>query len=252
MNNSRPNMQSNHAPQYMNTNKETTQSSQLIAQKMIAVMRDITAIGKDSRNQSQGFSFRGIDAVYNELHNLLAKHGIVTLPIAGEPITQERTNAKGTTLRFVQVPMTYEFVAEDGSSISCHVIGEGMDSGDKATNKAMAIAHKYALLQTFLIPTEEIKDPDYETHEVVTKPVRISKPEIKKIPDANKELPQTPVDLLVSMMTTDNITDDHVLHFLYAKKVITDRNIYIFDIPEKVVNRLIEKWDDVKAFKPAI
>ena len=43
-----------------------------------------------------------------------------------------------------------------------------MDSGDKATNKAMSIAYKYACFQVFCIPTEEMKDPDAETHEPVT------------------------------------------------------------------------------------
>ena len=40
-----------------------------------------------------------------------------------------------------------------------------MDSGDKASNKAMAIALKYAFFQVFCIPTEEMKDPDAETPE---------------------------------------------------------------------------------------
>jgi len=206
-------------------------------------MRDITAIGKDSRNQAQNFNFRGIDAIYNELHNLLAKHGIVTLPFAGTPVTEERTNKNGTILRFVQLPMTYQFTAEDGSSVNCHVVGEGMDSGDKATNKAMAIAHKYALLQTFLIPTEEQKDPDYESHEVAPKAIKVEKP---------KELPQSAYDMLFSMMDSDGVSEDHLLHFLFAKKAIKTRDIYIFDLSEKIVNRLIEKWEDVKAFKPAL
>ena len=38
-----------------------------------------------------------------------------------------------------------------------------MDSGDKATNKAMSIAFKYACFQVFCIPTEEMKDPDSDT-----------------------------------------------------------------------------------------
>ena len=42
-----------------------------------------------------------------------------------------------------------------------------MDSGDKATNKAMSIAFKYACFQVFCIPTEEMIDPDSECHEVV-------------------------------------------------------------------------------------
>lgn len=44
-----------------------------------------------------------------------------------------------------------------------------MDSGDKATNKAMAIAFKYACFQIFCIPTEEMKDPDAECHDVQPK-----------------------------------------------------------------------------------
>lgn len=133
---------------------------------LIAVMKKIGAIGKDQRNQQQGFQFRGIDQIYNELHNLLADEGVITLPKAGTPITEERLSKEGKALRFVQVPMTYIFMADDGSTVECTTIGEGMDSGDKATTKAEAIAHKYALLQTFLIPTEEQKDPDYESHEV--------------------------------------------------------------------------------------
>ena len=62
--------------------------------------------------------------------------------------------------------MQYTFWTVDGTSVECSVIGEGMDSGDKATNKAMAIAHKYALLQTFCIPTEDMIDPDSQVHEV--------------------------------------------------------------------------------------
>jgi len=38
-----------------------------------------------------------------------------------------------------------------------------MDSGDKSSNKAMAVAMKYACLQLFCIPTEDMGDPDSET-----------------------------------------------------------------------------------------
>ena len=40
----------------------------------------------------------------------------------------------------------YTFFAVDGSSISAIVVGEGMDTGDKATNKAMATAFLQNLL----------------------------------------------------------------------------------------------------------
>ena len=41
-------------------------------------------------------------------------------------------------------------------------MGEGMDSGDKAATKAMAVALKYALTQMLLLPYDEV-DPDKTT-----------------------------------------------------------------------------------------
>jgi hypothetical protein len=46
------------------------------------------------------------------------------------------------------------------------MFGEAMDSGDKATNKAMSAAYKYACFQAFSIPTESRDDEDHQTHEV--------------------------------------------------------------------------------------
>ena len=57
----------------------------------------------------------------------------------------------------------FTFFAEDGSSIESTLVGEALDTGDKATNKAMAIAYKYACFQVFCIPTSDMTDPDAES-----------------------------------------------------------------------------------------
>jgi len=57
--------------------------------------------------------------------------------------------------------------AEDGSKHTIATIGEAMDSADKATNKAMSAAYKYACIQAFCIPTEGDNDADATTHEPV-------------------------------------------------------------------------------------
>lgn len=125
-------------------------------------------IAKNSKNQMQGFNFRGIDAVYNTLAPLLAKHKLCILPRCLERICVERTNAKGTALFYVTVKSDFDFVSIDGSKHTITTYGEAMDSGDKATNKAMSAAYKYAAFQAFCIPTEETAiDADAETHEVV-------------------------------------------------------------------------------------
>jgi len=128
-------------------------------------------IAKNSKNQMQGFNFRGIDAVYNALAPLLAKHKLAILPRCTERVCVERTNAKGTALFYVTIKADFDFVGIDGSIHTVSTYGEAMDSGDKATNKAMSAAYKYAAFQAFCIPTEETAiDADSETHEVV-KPI---------------------------------------------------------------------------------
>lgn len=143
----------------------TTAPKQLIYKAMIAILKDMGAIEKSSRNKTQGFQYRGIDDVYAALHPLLAKHKVFMLPEVVGDTREERPSKNGGVLAFTTVLVKYNFVAEDGSFVSCVMKGEGMDSGDKSTMKAMSIAHKYAILQTFSIPTQDIVDPDSETVE---------------------------------------------------------------------------------------
>ncbi|MBG3020407.1 ERF family protein [Proteus genomosp. 6] len=127
-----------------------------------------TGIKKGSVNQQQGFMFRGIDAVYNALAPALVKHGLLILPRIIERTVTERQTQRGGLLFYVVVKAEFEFVSvEDGSKHTVVTYGEAMDSGDKATNKAMSIAYKYAAFQTFCIPTEETAiDADAEAHNV--------------------------------------------------------------------------------------
>lgn len=142
----------------------------MIFKKIADVMRDIEAISKTRKNVQQGYSFRGIDDVYNVLHPILAKHGVFTVPRVLEDRTEDRVSKSGAVLIYRVLRIEFRFYAEDGSSLDCVVIGEGMDSGDKASNKAMAVAHKYALTQVFCIPTQEAKDPEVESHHVYDMP----------------------------------------------------------------------------------
>ena len=133
---------------------------------MVAIMSSITALEKSRQNQSQGYRFRGIDDVYNMLHEIMADKGVFCLPTVVADRHEERTNQKGTCLIYRIVTMRYTFMASDGSSVEATAIGEGMDSGDKAANKAMSAAQKYALLQAFLIPTDDEKDSENDSPKV--------------------------------------------------------------------------------------
>ena len=146
-----------------------------IYEAVTAVMKKINAIGKDRKNQQQGFAYRGIDDVMNELHPVLADCGMFIVP---EVIKEERTERQtktGAVLFYSRQTIRFTFFADDGSNIIATVIGEGMDSGDKASNKALSIGFKYACLQVFCIPTEDDKDPDAVTPE----PIKPSTTQVK-------------------------------------------------------------------------
>ena len=136
-----------------------------IYQAITDIMSEGYAITKDKRNAQQGFQYRGIDDVLNTFQPLLAKHHVFVVPEVLDQQRQERTTGKGGSLLYSLLRMRYTFYAQDGSSVSAVVVGEGMDSGDKASNKAMSVAMKYAMFQVFCIPTEEMQDPDAETPE---------------------------------------------------------------------------------------
>lgn len=126
-------------------------------------------ISKARKQGSQvNYAFRGIDDVYNALAPALVKHKLLILPRCTERSCCERTSKNGGALFYVTVRAEFDFVStEDGSIHTVVTYGEAMDSGDKATNKAMSIAYKYAAFQAFCIPTEETAiDADAEVHQV--------------------------------------------------------------------------------------
>lgn len=138
---------------------------------MVAIAKNIAVegIGKSRKNAQQGYNFRGVDDVMNAFAPILATHSVFVRPRFADRVSVERTTAKGTALFYVTVSGEFTFTHEDGSELSVGpFFGEAMDSGDKATNKAMAVAFKYAMFQTFCVPLEGVTggDADLTTHEV--------------------------------------------------------------------------------------
>lgn len=173
----------------------TTQAGQ-IGSLLAAVIRDVDAVGKNRRNEQQRYAFRGIDDFSNALHPVLAKHGVVLRPYVVEARALEATETKSGGVMFrVSLTMDLGFVAPDGSAHVVRTVGEGCDTGDKATNKAMSAALKYALLMTFLIPTEdrELVDSETESHEARRPAPREQQRQAQVVQAAAKVLDAKPV-----------------------------------------------------------
>ena len=127
-----------------------------------------TGIAKDRQcQQGASFKYRGIDEVYNTLAPILSSVGLCILPRIIGRQCDERQSAKGNALFYVIVEAEFDLVsAEDGTTHTIRTFGEAMDSGDKATNKAMSIAYKNAIFMAFSVPTEGDNDADAHAHEL--------------------------------------------------------------------------------------
>lgn len=90
---------------------------------------------------------------------LMETHGVTVSPVSMQVLTNETFERRngGTAYRVV-VLVTFRFLHSSGDQMTVQAIGEGQDSGDKAFNKAMTAAMKYALRQSFCVETGD--DPD--------------------------------------------------------------------------------------------
>jgi len=173
-----------------------TEAKLKIFEEIPKIAAEIGGVKKAQQNKQQGFSFRGIDDVYNSVSLIMAKHGVFSVCTILNSDVGAITSKQGAKGYHMVNHYEFTFYASDGSSVKQEAIGEAMDYGDKAANKCFSIAHKYALLGIFAIPTEETLDPDSTTPPAV-------RPETKAKPK-HKTLESTlgkPSDL-----TTDDIT----------------------------------------------
>lgn len=140
-----------------------------------AVMEKVRAVGKDGINQQQRFRFRGIDATVNALSPVMREVGLTVHPVLVSKDRGQAQTGKGAMMNTVDVVVDYVFTGPAGDTFTARAPGEAFDSGDKATAKAMSVAFRTCLLQTFALPTED-NDPDAEAHEAQRQPAQQQRP----------------------------------------------------------------------------
>lgn len=137
-----------------------------VHEAMRAVRRDVGAVRKTDTNTQQGYNFRGIDAVVQALAVPLDRHGVIVSP--GQVLRFDHgtveVGSRRTPMSHVTVLVEYLIVGPAGDTFAVQAPGEAMDSGDKATAKAMSVALRTAMLQAFMLPTDD-PDPDSHTYQ---------------------------------------------------------------------------------------
>jgi len=133
---------------------------------MPKLMQEIGAIPRGHRNKEFRYLYRSIDDIQNALQPVICKLGMSMFVRARELHTERFTEPKprgGGERQIFHSTLLLDvgFCAPDGSSLLFTGAGEGLDyAGDKATNKAMVAAYKYAVTLGLSIPVEDLDDGD--------------------------------------------------------------------------------------------
>lgn len=128
------------------------------------ILQEMPAVGKNQRNEQQGFNFRGVDDVMDVLNPLLGKYCVVPVPHVIDRIAEARSTRNGGTLWTVHLHVAFRLYGPAGDFVEGSAWGEGTDSGDKATSKAHTMAFKYFLFELFAISNREHQLADNDAH----------------------------------------------------------------------------------------
>jgi hypothetical protein len=149
-------------------------------QKLLSITEEIGKIDKTGKNTMQGYSFIEQAKVVAEVRVQLAKHGVMIIPEIAERSLERynvtRSNGKAGTDIHVQVKSRYTLVNADNPDerMICEWdAGEAIDSGDKATNKAVTASDKSFKMKLFNISDQD--DPDAHSPAAAAKEVSYTK-----------------------------------------------------------------------------
>ena len=153
-------------PATLHAREHTGEGLPNVHQAMAQAMALVRAVGKWGTNKEQGYSFRSIDHFMTALNPAMAAAGVHVVPRVLQRLTDDtHTTRSNAIMRWVDVEMAFTFYGPDGSCVEAVTWGEARDSADKATNKAMTGAFKYAIMQAFMVPTADLQDADRDSPE---------------------------------------------------------------------------------------
>ena len=198
-------------------------------EKILEIMKEVQYLAKDTKVEYKNTKYKALseEKVTSIMREQMIKHKIVVYPIA-QMFT--RYEQEDSTNAISHVDVTYRMVnAEDPKDyIDIVSAGDGADTQDKGSGKAMTYAYKYMWLRAFGIPTGE--DPD-----------RISSEELNEKAKATTAIPEPKED--VRKATPKQI---EVLKKVYKgdtlKKLLTVNQINTLeDLPLTKASELIDK-----------
>lgn len=144
---------------------ETSQNKELNT-AIIACMDEIGSVSKDKRNGQQQYDYVSETAVLAAAHPAMVKNGLVmSLADIEHPFREVKQTKSGGSLTLTGGIYVFKVEhAGTGQFKLTKSMGEGMDSGDKASYKAQTGARKNAIFDLFLIPRTDDPEKDEAPH----------------------------------------------------------------------------------------
>lgn len=133
----------------------------MITQKILNVMTKIGPVIKDKTNEEKGFDYASVASITITAREAMINEKVILIPIKVNQVIQRGND--------VIIDMIYRFYDtepnEDGKCdyIDVNIPGEGCDKEGWAVYKALSGAFKYAITQTFAIPTIDDAEKDKYT-----------------------------------------------------------------------------------------
>jgi hypothetical protein len=125
------------------------------------VMGEVRKVAKDER-VTEGparFNYRSVDQALNVFGPACRAHGVLVLPYKVEPSYRDTTTSTGKPTRECTVLVTYRIFGPMGDHLEVQAAGESLDTQDKGSAKAQAVALRTLLYHAGLVPTRD-QDPD--------------------------------------------------------------------------------------------
>lgn len=154
----------------LNTATGTIPGITITVQEAIAqVALEVGAIGKNAQMESgpARYNYRSLDDLVNAVHEPLARNNVTFSPATIQVISEDKGSTRsGTTQYHIRAIVTYRVYGPSGDFIQASVLAEALDTSDKASNKLMSAAYKYAISQVLSIPFA-MDDQDAEQPEPI-------------------------------------------------------------------------------------
>jgi len=171
-------------------------------ERIHAIMSEVEYLKKDDTIAFGNTKYTAMseEKVTSTLRQYMVKYGVVMLPVS---VTLTKEGSLST------VHAGYRLVNIDRPDDDCYIesCGQGADTQDKGSGKAMTYSFKYALLRAFCIPTGE--DPDkISSDEFTEKEKRLKEAEAKAKELADKKAKEEKTAGNTAGTTEKNNTQD--------------------------------------------